>query len=112
MAAVHRFFAAIIVPATFGFANPITQFLSVWAFLLLALGGFVAESDVGYVVYLREYGWIVALIFWALIGLLYAWLARRIRPFHFVLLTYPVIFTVFYATVFVLYFFGIQHAPE
>ena len=105
-------FAAIVVPALFGFANPITQFLSVWAYALLAPRGFVAESDVGDVVYLQEYGWIVALTFWALVGLSYSWLARRMRPFHFLLLTYPVILTVFYVMAYFLYFLGVEHAPE
>ena len=40
--------------------------------------------------------WIVSLAFWAWICFIYARVTRRIRTFHFVLLTYPLIVAVNY----------------
>ena len=57
--------------------------------------------------------WIVSVIFWAWIGFYYARVTQRIRTFHFVLLTYPVIVAVsylLYLVSFLLSLFGIE--PE
>jgi hypothetical protein len=43
--------------------------------------------------------WVVAVVFWGWIGFCYARFTHRIRTFHFVLLTYPVIVAVNYVLV-------------
>ncbi len=86
------FVASVLAPFAFRFdlvPSPLFGWWMLWPFLALPSEGFTDSRTIGGAVYIGETSMYLAVAFWAVIGVGFAWMTRQFRLRYVLLSAYP-----------------------